>query len=84
MLGDFAENITTDGIEWNKAKIGDTIIVGKTTKMEIIQIGKECHFECAIKKAVGDCIMPKQGIFAKVLFGGDIKVGDIIAVLEFQ
>jgi MOSC domain-containing protein YiiM len=79
--GDFAENITTDGIDWNKAKVGDTIFIGKTVKLEITQIGKECHFGCAIRKAVGDCIMPKQGIFAKVLIGGDIEIGDTIEVV---
>lgn len=80
--GDFAENITTDGIDWNKAKVGDNIIIGETVKLEITQIGKECHFGCAIRKAVGDCIMPKQGIFAKVLLGGEIKVGDIVVIAK--
>ncbi|MDO8734465.1 MAG: MOSC domain-containing protein [Elusimicrobiota bacterium] len=79
--GDFAENITTDGLDWNKAKVRDNIIIGETVKLEITQIGKECHFGCAIRKAVGDCIMPKQGIFAKVLISGNIKVGDTIEVV---
>ncbi|MFA5779481.1 MAG: MOSC domain-containing protein [Elusimicrobiota bacterium] len=78
--GDFAENITTDGIDWNKAKVGDNIIIGETVKLKITQIGKECHFGCTIRKAVGDCIMPKQGIFAKVLIGGGIKIGDKIII----
>ena len=85
--GDFAENITTAGIDWKKVKTGDKIIIKKNVskclhfiEMEITQIGKECHFGCAIRKAVGDCIMPKQGIFAKVLIGGDIKIGDKIEV----
>ena len=69
--GDFAENITTKGIDWKKAKVGDKIkIVSNHLILEITQIGKECHFGCAIRKKVGDCIMPKQGIFAKVLTGG--------------
>jgi len=80
--GDFAENITTGGIDWNKAKVGDNIIIGETVKLGITQIGKECHFGCAIRKAVGDCIMPKQGIFAKVLIGGEIKIGDKIEVKQ--
>ena len=85
--GDFAENITTDGIDWKKAKTGDRIVIEKNVskclhfiEMEITQIGKECHFGCAIRKAIGDCIMPKQGIFAKVLVSGKIKVGDTITV----
>ncbi|MFH0947695.1 MAG: MOSC domain-containing protein [Elusimicrobiota bacterium] len=78
--GDFAENITTDGIDWDKAKVGDNIIVGETVKLKITQIGKECNVGCAIRKAVGDCIMPKQGIFAKVLVGGDIKIGDSVVI----
>ncbi len=87
--GDFAENITTDGIDWKKAKTGDKIVIKKNVskclhfiEMEITQIGKECHFGCAIRKAVGDCIMPKQGIFAKVLIGGEIKIGDKIEVKQ--
>ncbi|HAX61718.1 MAG TPA: MOSC domain-containing protein [Elusimicrobia bacterium] len=84
--GDFAQNITTDGIDWNKAKVGDKIKIfspksevrSPKSILEITQIGKECHSGCAIRKAVGDCIMPKQGIFAKVLNGGEIKIGDTI------
>lgn len=78
--GDFAENITTVGIDWGKAKIGGIILIGKTIKLEITQIGKECHSGCAIRKAVGDCIMPKQGVFAKVLIGGGIRIWDKIEV----
>lgn len=78
--GDFAENITTEGIDWTKAKVGDQIIIGKTIRLEITQIGKECHFGCAIRKKIGDCLMPKQGIFAKVLIGDKIKIGDEIII----
>lgn len=78
--GDFAENITTNGIDWNKTKVGDKIIVGKNIELEITQIGKECHSGCAIRKTIGDCIMPRRGIFAKVLLGGKIKVDDNIEV----
>ncbi|MBI5573019.1 MAG: MOSC domain-containing protein [Elusimicrobia bacterium] len=88
--GDFAENITTKGIDWKKAKVGDRIKIfspksevrSPKSILEITQIGKECHFGCAIRKAVGDCIMPKQGIFARVLIGGEIKVGDEIEVKQ--
>ncbi len=122
--GDFAENITTEGIDWNKIKIGALIRIfpqsaiysrptpnsgrirsrasasllrrsgyeGWTERferrclqsaivLEITQIGKECHLGCAIRKLVGDCLMPKEGVFAKVVKGGKIKVGDTIKII---
>jgi len=69
--GAFGENIVTRGVDWSKAKVGEIIIIG-TVKLEITQIGKECHSHCAIYYSVGECIMPRQGIFAKVLEGGRI------------
>jgi MOSC domain-containing protein YiiM len=69
--GAFGENIVTRGVDWNRARVGDTIIIGEV-ELEITQIGKECHSRCAIYYAAGDCIMPKQGIFARVLKGGTI------------
>lgn len=76
--GDFAENITTIGIGFSNAKIGKRIIIGKNVELEITRIGKECHRGCHISKIVGDCIMPREGIFARVVKGGKIKVGDKI------
>lgn len=73
--GDFGENIVTRGIDWAQVNKGGKIVVGNV-KLEVTQIGKECHDRCAIFDAVGDCIMPRQGIFAKVLEGGTINVGD--------
>ena len=71
--GAFAENIITRGIELNKLSIGDRLQIGDKVVLEITQIGKECHNSgCAIKKATGDCIMPREGIFAKVIEGGEI------------
>jgi len=71
--GAFAENIITRGIDLNTLKIGDRLQIGDTVVLEITQIGKECHNSgCAIKKATGDCIMPREGIFARVIQGGDI------------
>ncbi|HCJ67804.1 MAG TPA: MOSC domain-containing protein [Elusimicrobia bacterium] len=86
--GNFAENITTEGIDWSKVKIGDRIKISpqpiansqQPIILEVSQIGKECHSGCAIRKLVGDCLMPKEGIFAKVLQGGKIKVGNRIIV----
>ncbi len=80
--GNFAENITTEGIDLLKLPIGSKLKVGKDTEFEITQIGKECHSRCAIYQQVGDCVMPREGIFAKVNKGGLIKVGEIIEVLN--
>ena len=71
--GAFAENIITRGIELNTLHIGDRLQIGEEVLLEITQIGKECHNSgCAIKKATGDCIMPREGIFARVIQGGEI------------
>lgn len=70
--GDFAENITTSGIELISLPIGSRLQIGLTV-LEITQIGKECHNRCAIYHQVGDCVMPKEGIFAKVIIGGTIR-----------
>jgi MOSC domain-containing protein YiiM len=76
--GDFAENLTTEGLDLLSLPIGTRLTVGKEVILEITQIGKECHTGCAIFKQVGKCIMPKEGIFAKVIKGGTIKEGDTI------
>ncbi len=80
--GAFAENITTEGIELPKLPIGSRLKIGSDIELEITQIGKECHSRCEIFKQVGDCIMPREGIFAKVMKAGRIKVGDAIEVLN--
>ncbi len=80
--GDFAENITTEGIELPMLPVESKFKVGKDVELEITQIGKECHSRCEIFEQVGDCVMPREGIFAKVTKGGLIKVGDIIEVLN--
>ena len=76
--GDFAENITTQGIDLPSIPVGTRLTVGEAL-LEVTQIGKECHTRCAIYHQAGDCVMPKEGIFAKVVRGGKIKVGDTIA-----
>ena len=76
--GVYAENLTTEGVNLAALKIGDLLRVGKTAVLQISKIGKECHSHCAIYHQVGDCIMPKKGIFAEVLEGGEIAVGDSI------
>ncbi len=80
--GNFAENITTEGIELPGLPIGSKFKVGEDVELEVTQIGKECHSRCEIFEQVGDCIMPREGIFAKVIKGGSIKIGDIIEVLN--
>jgi MOSC domain-containing protein YiiM len=81
-FGDFAENIATSGIDWMSIPIGTRLKVGNTAIVEITQIGKECHNKCAIYYMAGDCIMPREGIFARVLEGGKIRVGDPISIIE--
>lgn len=80
--GNFAENITTEGIELRSLPVGTRLKTGTDAELEITQIGKECHSRCEIFKQVGDCIMPREGIFAKVTKAGTIKVGDSIEVLN--
>ncbi|MBM3212145.1 MOSC domain-containing protein [Candidatus Poribacteria bacterium] len=78
--GDFAENITTSGIDLPSLPLGTKMKIGNEILMEITQIGKECHTKCAVYHQVGDCVMPREGIFARVLKGGKIKAGDIISI----
>jgi molybdopterin adenylyltransferase len=70
--GDFAENITTEGIDLASLPIGARLHLGEVV-LEVTQIGKECHHGCAIRRAVGDCVMPRQGIFTRVIRGGRIS-----------
>jgi len=80
--GAFAENITTEFLVLPEFEIGSKLQIGKDTLLEITQIGKECHSRCAIYETVGDCVMPREGIFAKVIEGGNISVGDEILHLD--
>ena len=79
-FGDFAENIATSGIDWLEIPVGTQLRLGDRVLVEVTQIGKECHNRCAIYYQAGDCIMPKEGIFARVLEGGKIRPGDVIAI----
>lgn len=78
--GDFAENITTEGLDLPSLPVGTQMTIGADVKAEVSQIGKECHTRCAIYYQAGDCVMPKEGIFVKVLSGGIIRPGDKIEV----
>lgn len=79
--GKFAENLTTEGIELYKIPVGTKLQIGETIQ-EVTQIGKECHTKCAIFHQVGNCVMPTEGIFTKVLKEGTIRPGDVIRILE--
>ena len=78
--GDFAENITTEGIDLVHLPIGTEIRIGDSVHLRVTQIGKECHTRCAIYYQAGDCVMPKEGIFAEVVNEGEVKVGDDIII----
>ena len=75
--GDFAENLTTEGVELVTLPIGAGVRIGDAL-LEITQIGKECHTRCAIYDQAGDCVMPKEGVFARVIKGGKVQAGDRI------
>jgi MOSC domain-containing protein YiiM len=78
--GDFAENLTIEGIDLPSLPIGTRLKIGLEVLLEVTQIGKICHNRCNIFYTVGDCVMPREGIFAKVLTGGEIKINDQIEV----
>lgn len=80
--GDFAENITVDGMDLLALRVGSRLRIGSSAELEVTQLGKQCHRRCAIFEQVGDCIMPLDGIFARVTKSGRARVGDVIEVLD--
>lgn len=80
--GDFAENLTTSGLEVFTLPLGTILKVGPEVELEVTQIGKTCHQGCAIRQQVGDCVMPREGIFTRVLVGGLVQPGDTVEVLD--
>jgi MOSC domain-containing protein YiiM len=82
--GDIAENLTTVGIILHVLPVGTRFVVNEKVILELTQIGKICHDRCAIFKQVGDCVMPREGVFAKVITGGEVKVGDTIRVVSLK
>ncbi len=80
--GDFAENITTEGIDLLQLPLGTQVRVGDEVLLEVSQIGKVCHTRCAIYYLAGDCIFPREGVFFVVLHGGTVRVGDAIEVVK--
>ncbi len=79
--GDFAENLTTEGLELFTLPLGTRLSVGQGIILEITQIGKECHDRCAIYKQVGTCVMPTEGVFTRVVRGGKVMAGDKLKVV---
>jgi MOSC domain-containing protein YiiM len=79
--GSFAENITTEGIVLPELPIGTRLRLGPEALVEVTQIGKECHDRCAIYRLAGDCVMPREGIFVRILKGGSVKAGNDIEIL---
>ncbi|MGD2185873.1 MAG: MOSC domain-containing protein [Desulfobacterales bacterium] len=79
-FGDFAENIATTGVDWKNIPVGTRVRLGEDALVEITQIGKECHNRCAIYYKAGDCIMPREGVFARVLQEGTIRCGDPVSI----
>ncbi len=80
--GDFGENVLTEGVDFANIMVGKELRLGKDALVRVTQIGKECHDRCHIYYQVGDCIMPREGIFAEVLKGGEIKIDDDIEFLN--
>ncbi len=82
--GAFAENLTVEGLDLMHMPIGTRMSAGDGVMLELTQIGKVCHTKCAIYKQVGQCVMPEEGIFARVLRGGVVKPGDMIQVISID
>lgn len=80
--GDFGENVTTLGVDFSVLRVGTRMLLGETVVLEVVQVGKDCHNGCEIKQTLGDCIMPREGLFASVITGGELKEGDSIRIIE--
>jgi|GEM_PF-329127 len=80
--GDFAENILTRGLDLVNMKVGTRLRIGDSVVLEVTQIGKECHSDCEIRRQVGDCVMPREGVFARVVEGGEVKEGDDLVFIR--
>jgi MOSC domain-containing protein YiiM len=79
-FGDFAENVSTEGVNWKALPLGTRVRLGQEVVVEITKIGKECHKKCAIYYQAGDCIMPREGVFGKVIDGGTLRCGDAVEI----
>jgi MOSC domain-containing protein YiiM len=82
--GDFAENLTVEGLDLSVLRTGSTLRIGERAELEVTQRGKHCHGRCAIFERLGDCVMPRDGVFARVKRSGHIVVGDVIEAIDDQ
>jgi molybdopterin adenylyltransferase len=82
--GDFGENLTTEGVETSVLRVGCKLRIGEDVEIEITQVGKRCHGRCGVYRRVGDCIMPREGLFAKVNKSGRVKTGDVVEIVDAQ
>ena len=82
--GAFAENLVTSGMDLARVRVGDKVAIGDDVLLEVTQIGKECHHGCAIRRITGDCIMPREGVFCRVLKGGRIRPGQPAHLEEYE
>lgn len=80
--GDFGENITTRGMDFSQLTVGSRLGLGDAVVIEVVQVGKVCHNGCVIEETVGDCIMPREGLFARVITGGRLNEGDPIRIID--
>lgn len=80
--GDFGENITLEGIDLSAMRVGSRLRIGGDAELQVTQRGKQCHGQCAVFERVGDCIMPREGVFARVTQSGRVRVGDVIEVIH--
>ena len=80
--GAFAENVVVDGVDLHAVGVGDRLRLGEGVELQVTQIGKECHHGCVIREKTGDCIMPREGIFCRVLSGGEVRCGDAVEALH--
>lgn len=80
--GDFAENLTTEGVGLTSLPVGTCLSVGQNVILEVTQIGKDCHTKCEIYRQIGKCVMPKEGVFARVVKGGAVKAGDELTICK--
>jgi MOSC domain-containing protein YiiM len=80
--GDFAENLTVEGIDLSALRVGRRLRIGGVVELEVTQLGKKCHGRCQIFEKLGDCIMPRQGVFARAVTGGRIQVGDAVKLVK--
>ena len=79
--GAFAENVVVAGLDFTRLVVGAGVRLGREIELEVTQVGKECHRGCAIREITGDCIMPREGVFCRVVAGGELRPGDVVETI---